>query len=45
VLYTQFAKETNALVAIGATRPVSFEHYDSAWIGRVGVNYRWGRAD
>jgi outer membrane immunogenic protein len=40
VLYMQFRKEADTFrFPTGST---SFEHTDSAWIGRVGVNYRWG---
>lgn len=41
VLYMQFAKEQDTFRS-PTQGVVSFEHYDSAWIGRVGVNYRWG---
>jgi opacity protein-like surface antigen len=41
VLYMQFKKET-----LTATLPingnVSFDNNDSAWVGRVGLNYRFG---
>jgi opacity protein-like surface antigen len=44
-LYMQFRKETVTLPAYVATgSPANFENYDSAWVGRVGVNYRWGGA-
>lgn len=42
VLYMQLARETDTLLPRGDTRARSFENYDSAWIARVGVNYRFG---
>jgi opacity protein-like surface antigen len=43
VLYMQFKKETlTATLPINGT--VSFDNNDSAWVGRVGLNYRWGDA-
>lgn len=44
VLYMQFAEDTNTFLPKGSTRFRSFENYDSAWIARVGVNYRFGDA-
>jgi outer membrane immunogenic protein len=44
-LYMQFQKETVSLpspVVAGSWN--NFENYDSAWVGRVGLNYRWGGA-
>lgn len=40
ILYMHFAKHT-ATGFDGAT-PFQFDFADSAWIGRVGLNYRWG---
>jgi outer membrane immunogenic protein len=41
VLYMQFAKDTESIFIPNRLR--TFESYDSAWIGRVGVNYRFNR--
>ena len=48
VLYAQFKNDTvtfNCTVFCGASEPKRFEHRDSAWIGRIGLNYRfdWGK--
>jgi opacity protein-like surface antigen len=42
LLYMQFAKDTDTFRSISQDQSRSFENYDSAWIGRVGVNYRFG---
>ena len=44
VLYLQFRKETVTLPSggVGGGSLSNFENYDSAWVGRVGLNYRWG---
>jgi outer membrane immunogenic protein len=43
VLYMQFRKERlTATLPVNGT--VSFDNNDSAWVGRVGLNYRWGDA-
>ena len=46
-LYLGFEKDEqtfiNPTAAIGVqNRPYRFEHYDSMWVSRVGINYRWG---
>jgi outer membrane immunogenic protein len=40
MLYMQFAKETDTFRSGNNFR--TFEYHDSAWIGRVGVTYRFG---
>ena len=42
VLYMQFRKETVTLAPSVVATPTNFENYNSAWVGRVGLNYRWG---
>lgn len=43
VLYMQFSKEDETFRSpANGNAAVSFQSYDSAWVGRVGVNYRWG---
>lgn len=43
VLYVQFRKNNQLLRSPDSGNVVfNFENYDSAWIGRVGMNYRWG---
>ena len=46
VLYMQFRKETVTLPSGGIDGGLrsNFENYNSAWVGRVGLNYRWGGA-
>jgi opacity protein-like surface antigen len=41
VLYMQFKKQEATFADTGATL-FSFEYNDSAWVGRVALNYRWG---
>jgi opacity protein-like surface antigen len=41
VLYMQFAKDSHTFFVPNRLR--TFESYDSAFIGRVGVNYRFGQ--
>ena len=43
-LYMQFRKETVTLPSPATGTSANFENYDSAWVGRVGLNYRWGGA-
>lgn len=43
VLYMQFAKQNATFTDTGGT-PFSFDLNDSAWVGRFGLNYRWGAA-
>ncbi|XIA63599.1 outer membrane protein [Bradyrhizobium sp. TZ2] len=43
VLYMQFAKSTDTFISPAQNNgAVGLVRDDSAWIGRVGVNYRWG---
>ena len=44
VLYMAFRKETVILPSGGVDGGSlsNFDNYDSAWVGRVGLNYRWG---
>lgn len=45
VLYMQLRKDTVTLNSPPANNGVSnFDQNDSAWVGRVGLNYRWGGA-
>ena len=41
VLYMQFAKQSETFTTPGGTR-FAFDLSDSAWVGRLGLNYRWG---
>src|SRR4029077_797457 len=40
VLYMQFAKQNETFTTPGGT-PFAFDFNDSAWVGRLGLNYRW----
>lgn len=44
VLYMRFARDetshTSTLITPGT--PVRFDGHDSIWVGRIGLNYRWG---
>ena len=43
VLYMQFAKSTDTFISPAQNNVAfGFVRDDSAWVGRVGVNYRWG---
>ena len=45
VLYARFEKEENTLtcrILCNPDRAVRFEHESSAWVTRVGINYRFG---
>jgi opacity protein-like surface antigen len=41
LLYMQFQKDTATFFSPTQQHLVSFEHHDSAWVGRAGLNYRW----
>jgi len=41
LLYMQFKKESVTLNSAVAGAPFSFDLNDSAWVARVGLNYRW----
>ena len=43
-LVAAFRKETVTLPSPATGTSANFENYDSAWVGRVGLNYRWGGA-
>ncbi len=50
VLYTRFENDEATFIcsetfcAFEGPRPKRFEHQDSVWITKIGVNYRWGGA-
>ena len=42
ILFLQFQKQSDTIVSPAANNGTfSFDQYDTAWVGRVGVNYRW----
>lgn len=41
ILYTSFGDRDNSVV-FANFGPASFRHSDSAWVSRIGLNYRWG---
>ncbi len=52
VLYARFENDEATFICGGAlcsednfrSRPKRFEHQDTVWIAKIGVNYRWGGA-